>query len=177
MAAHDYHFREHWTIPAYTPAQVYRVLANASLLPQWWSGVYLEATPLAAYTAPVVGAKVQARARGYLPYTLTFELEALTLEPGRCVRARARGDFEGVWHATLIPTPEGTRVELDWHVRVHMRLIRWLSPLLRPLFAWNHRWTTPRGERGMIAYLDALHGRSLALDCAGSSATWELACP
>ena len=160
MAANDYTFLEHWYFPRYTPEQVYEVLSNATLLPQWWKGVYLEATPLARYSAPVVGAKVRARARGFLPYHLDFTLEALRLEQGRCVEVRARGDFEGIWRATLTEDGDGTRVELDWRVRVHKPLIRYLSVLLEPLFAWNHRWTTPRGEQGMLAYLDAKHGRA-----------------
>ena len=154
MAANDYHFQEQWFIAGFAPTHVYEVLANATLLPQWWSGVYLEAEPLGEYTEPVVGAKARAKARGCLPYTLDFTLEALRLEPGACVEVRARGDFDGIWRATLIREPGGTRVLLDWRVTVRKPLIRYLSWLLEPLFSWNHCWTTPRGERGMTDYLE-----------------------
>ena len=66
---------------------------------------------------------------------------------------------------------DSTRVELDWQVTVNMPLIRYLSPLLKPIFALNHLWTTPRGERGMLRYLRAKHHRipaatpELALAC------------
>lgn len=153
MPANRYRFQERWTIPGHGPQEVYEVLYNATLLPHWWSSVYLEAVPLANYARPVVGAKVRARARGFLPYTLRFVLEALTLEAGRRIEVRATGDFEGIWRAELIEDGDGTRVEIDWTVEVDKPLIRWLSPLLKPLFAWNHRWTTPRGERGLIAFL------------------------
>ncbi len=159
MPANSYHFSEQWNIPGYTPAQVYQVLSNACLVPLWWSDVYLEAVPLDDYQAPIVGAKVRAKARGFLPYTLDFVLEALTLEPGRRVVVEARGDFDGIWSAELIADEHGTRVEIDWRVTVNMPLIRYLSPLLKPLFAMNHNWTTPRGERGMIDYLSQLHSR------------------
>lgn len=159
MPANQYTFEEQWFIPGYSPAQVYEVLANATLLPQWWSGVYLAVELLGDYPAPMVGAMVRARARGFLPYTLDFTLKATRLERDRVVEVRARGDFDGIWRATLIREAGGTRVELDWRVYVNKPLIRLLSPLLRPLFAWNHCWTTPRGERGMLAYLDRLHGR------------------
>jgi hypothetical protein len=159
MPANTYHFREQWTIPGFTPEQVYEVLANASIVQDWWSGVYLEATPLAPYARPCVGGKVRAKARGFLPYKLDFILEALRLEPGELVEVRATGDFDGIWRAELVRDEDGTRVELDWQVTVNMPLIRYLSPLLRPLFALNHLWTTPRGERGMLRYLRAKHHR------------------
>ena len=154
MPANRYHFQEQWHIPGHRPDEVYRVLHNAMLLPNWWSGVYLEVVPQRAYPCPMVGAKARATARGFLPYTLTFELEARRLELDRLVEVRASGDFEGIWRAELHAEEGGTKVEIDWRVTVDKPLIRWLSPLLRPLFAWNHRWTTPRGQQGLRAYLE-----------------------
>ncbi len=171
MPANTYHFREQWSIPGFSPKQVYEVLANATIVQDWWTGVYLEAIPLAPYARPCVGAMVRAKARGFLPYTLDFTLEALRLEPGALVEVRARGDFEGIWRAELVRDGDSTRVELDWRVTVQMPLIRYLSPLLKPIFALNHLWTTPRGERGMLRYLRAMHHRlpvaapELALAC------------
>jgi len=40
-------------------------------------------------------------------------------------------------------------------VTVLRPILRLLAPLLRPAFAWNHRWTTPRGEKGLREYLAA----------------------
>ena len=166
MAINTYHFQEQWSIPGYSPRQVYEVLYNATLLPEWWSGVYLEAVPLARYPRPMVGAKVRAKARGFLPYTLSFELEALTLEHGARVEVKASGDFDGIWRAELRRDGDGTRVVIDWQVTVDKPLIRYLSWLLKPVFAWNHCWTTPRGERGLIDYLDRMRGR-VAVDAIG----------
>ena len=160
MPANHYHFVESWEFPGYTPDQVFEVMANATLLPEWWKGVYLEAELLEVSFDPVFNAKVRAKARGFLPYALEFELESRRLEPGRLVEAKATGDFDGIWRGTLIRTAQGTRVEIDWRVTVNMPLIRYLSPIFRPFFAWNHYWTTPRGERGMMAYLEQKYGRS-----------------
>ena len=95
----------------------------------------------------------------FLPYKLNFILETIALEPGRRVQVKTAGDFTGVWTATLSPQAGGTRVDIDWRVTVEKLLIRWLSPLLKLLFAWNHNWTTPRGEAGLRAYL-AAQGKS-----------------
>jgi len=46
---------------------------------------------------------------------------------------------------------------LTWQVLVERPILRFLSPLLRPTFAWNHRWTTPRGEAGLRRYLAERH--------------------
>ena len=174
MYANQYHFVEQWNIPGFSPRQVYEVLYNASILPQWWSGVYLEAVPMAAYERPIVGAKVRAKAKGFLPYTLNFVLEALALEPGTRVQVKASGDFDGVWTAVLIRDGAGTRVEIDWRVTVDKPLIRLLSPILKPLFAWNHCWTTPRGERGLINYLTAKHRRRLPVRVPSASCSGML---
>lgn len=153
MPANTYHFVEEWNFPAHSPATVYAILADAKLLPLWWRGIYLEAEPLGNYAEPTVGGRVRVKARGFLPYKLNFILEAIRLEKPRLLEIKATGDFNGVWRATLEPRGDGTLVTLDWKVIVEMPLIRILSPVLRPLFAWNHSWTTPRGEQGMRAYL------------------------
>jgi hypothetical protein len=50
-------------------------------------------------------------------------------------------------------------VDIEEQVIAEKPLIRALSPLLKPLFAWNHYWTTPRGEAGLRAYLAAPQDR------------------
>ena len=152
-----YRFIERWSIPGFSPLQVYEVLSDARLLPEWWKGVYLEATPEGEWTTPRVGGRARVKARGFLPYRLRMTLEATALEPGKVVEVRTRGDLEGVWRATLSEEGDGTRVEIDENVLAQKPLIRVFSALLRPLFAWNHYWTTPRGEAGLRAYLAKRH--------------------
>ena len=161
MPANNYHFVESWNFPGFTPDEVFEILANATLLPKWWKGVYLEADLLEVNFEPTFAAKVRAKARGFFPYVLEFELESLRLEPGQLVEVKTSGDFDGIWRGTLIDNGQGTTVEIDWNVTVNMPLIRYLSPIFKPFFAWNHNWTTPRGEQGMMDYLAQKHGRSL----------------
>jgi hypothetical protein len=77
------------------------------------------------------------------------------LVPERRVVVRTLGDFDGLWSAVLTQTETGVRVDLVWEVTVLRPILRLLAPLLRPAFAWNHRWTTPRGEQGLREYLAA----------------------
>ena len=70
---------------------------------------------------------------------------------------KTTGDFDGRWRAELSPLANGTRADLTWEVTVERPVLRLLAPLLRPAFAWNHRWTTPRGEAGLKAFLAQRH--------------------
>jgi hypothetical protein len=58
--------------------------------------------------------------------------------------SRLRGDFEGEGIRMLEPLGSGTRATLEWSPVVNTPLVRRLTPLLRPLFAWNHRWAMRR---------------------------------
>ena len=37
----------------------------------------------------------------------------------------------------------------DNHVTADKPILRLLSPLLAPVFAWNHRWAMAKGEAGL----------------------------
>jgi hypothetical protein len=160
MPSNVFRFDESWEIPDATVEEVYDVLARGELLPQWWKGVYLEAEKLTAGEEPKAGDRIRARARGFLPYELNFIVEAVELEPGRRVVVKTIGDFEGRWSAVLVSRDGGVHVDLVWEVTVQRPILRLLAPVLRPAFAWNHRWTTPRGEKGLREFLAAR--RSLA---------------
>jgi hypothetical protein len=115
------------------------VLSRGELLPQWWKRVYLEAEKLTPGDEPKAGDRVRARARGFLPYELNFIVEAVELEPERRVVVKTIGDFDGLWSVTLTQTETGVGVDLVWEVTVLRPMLRFLAPLLRPVFAWNHR--------------------------------------
>ena len=155
MPSNVFRFDESWDIPDATPQEVWDVLSDAELLPLWWGDAYKEVQPLDGKGKGVVGSRARARARGALPYELNFIIEAAELEPGRLVVVKTFGDFDGLWRAELSPSGSGTRVALIWQVTVERPILKILAPLLRPAFAWNHRWTTPRGEAGLRRYLAA----------------------
>lgn len=153
MASNVFRFDENWDIPEATPQEVWDVLSDAELLPLWWGDVYKEVVPLDSKGKGVVGSRARARARGALPYELNFNIEAVEMDPGKLVAVKTIGDFDGLWRAELSPSGSGTHVKLTWQVTVLRPILKFLAPLLRPAFAWNHRWTTPRGEAGLRRYL------------------------
>jgi hypothetical protein len=45
-----------------------------------------------------------------------------------------------------------THVRFDWRVNADRPLLRVLTPLLRPLFRWNHAWAIARAIEGVEPY-------------------------
>ena len=147
-----------FTVTGFPPEAVWDVIAYGKLLPEWWKGVYLKAEPLEAYHTPRLGAKLRGEARGFLPYHLRFLIESIELERPRVVMVRTTGELNGTWRAELRPENGGTRVLIDEQVLAEKPILKLLAPLLKPLFAANHRWTTPRGKAGLTAYLRSKQG-------------------
>ncbi|HLH48024.1 MAG TPA: SRPBCC family protein [Roseiarcus sp.] len=153
MPSNVFRFEESWELPETSVEEVYDVLSRGELLPLWWKGVYLEAERIVGRGEPKVGDQFRVKARGFLPYELNFVLESVALEPQRRIVVKTVGDFDGLWSATLSPRDRGVHVDIIWQVTVLRPILRLLAPLLRPAFAWNHHWTTPRGEKGLREYL------------------------
>ena len=148
-----YHFEDHWDIP-FPIDEVWTVLSRAREFPVWWKGVYLSTTPLDQTNEPAVGSRIDAVARGWLPYKLRFTIETTALEKPRLIAFKATGDFEtdeSRW--LLTPRAGGTHVVLDWNPVVEKPVVKLLSAFLKPLFRWNHHWTMVRGERQLIEFL------------------------
>ncbi len=150
MAA--YTFVDEWLVPA-AAEEVYALLSCPREYPRWWRDAFLEGEgdpPPAAR-----GKRARLLTRGRLPYRLRWELVCVEADAPRRLVSRIHGDFEGEGIWTLTPVEGGTRVVLDWRVDVRKPLVRHLTPLLRPLFAWNHRWAMRRGQERIVAELGA----------------------
>ena len=143
-------FVDEWHVPAPVEA-VYELLSCPREYPAWWGEVFLRAEGDAGPAAP--GKRARLETRGRLPYRLRWELVCVEAQaPSRLV-SQIHGDVvgDGIW--TLTPLDGGTLVILEWRVEVCKPLVRHLTPLLRPLFAWNHRWAMARGEERIVAAL------------------------
>ena len=62
----------------------------------------------------------------------------------------ASGDFDGSGEWTIHAVdPSLTEATYVWAITATKPLLKYLSPLLRPLFEWNHRWAMSRGEESL----------------------------
>lgn len=143
--ANDYHFLDRWLIPA--PIETaWHYIHNAEDYPRWWNSVYDRVTLLAPGDSNDVGKRYEILVHGALPYKLRMRLESTRVEKPYRLEVRAEGDLvgRGIWR--LRSVPGGTEATYDWKVRATHPLIQALSPILRPLFEYNHTWCMQHGE-------------------------------
>jgi uncharacterized protein YndB with AHSA1/START domain len=146
--ARDYVFVDEWDVDA-PQEEVFEALADARTYPQWWTPTYKE---VLADGPPEVGRTSRHRFGGNLPYTVRTESTIVRLERPREFEVEVVGDLRGrgVW--TLTPHDGNVHVRFDWRVFADRPLLRYLTPLLRPLFRWNHAVAIKAAMRGLEPY-------------------------
>jgi uncharacterized protein YndB with AHSA1/START domain len=148
MAANSYTFLDQWFIP-HPIERVWEAIVHAEAYPTWWGEVYRRITPLNERQADQVGARAEVLAHGWLPYQLHFVSEITRVEPPYRLGLSTQGDLTGVCLWTLQSTVKGTAVSFAWNAQADKPLLRFFSPVLKPLFAWNHRWCMVKGEAAL----------------------------
>jgi hypothetical protein len=114
----------------------------------------LSATPLAPAGPAGIGARIRLHTRGWLPYTLHWDLEVVKSDYPRGFAIAATGDFEGTGVWTLEQRGAHVDVTFDWRIDARKPLLRTWSIMLKPLFAANHRWAMRQGEISLRRELD-----------------------
>jgi hypothetical protein len=148
----DYHFVTRWRMGG-TCGEVADVLGDPQALARWWPAVYLDARELDPPGPGGIGRRVALRTKGWLPYTLRWELVVVESRYPHGFTIEAGGDFvgRGVW--TFVQDGPLVDITYDWHVRPEKPLIRRLSFALRRLFEANHRWAMRQGEESLVLEL------------------------
>lgn len=148
MASSEYQFVTRWQVVG-TVDEVSEILENPEDLPRWWPSVYLEAVTVAPPREDGLGRVVRLHTKGWLPYTLTWQLEVVESRRPHGFTIEATGDFvgRGVW--TFVQEGAWVDVTFDWRLQVDKMGVKQLSPLLKPIFAANHRWAMRRGEESL----------------------------
>lgn len=153
MGEAEYRFLTHWRLRG-TCAEVADVLEAAEHLPRWWGTVYREARIIRQPYGPHgLGQVVSVRSRGLLPYRLHWQFTVLEERYPYGSTIEARGDFTGTGVWRFVQDGECVNVSFEWRVCVEKPLVRMLSPLLRPLFEYNHRWAMAKGAESLAAEL------------------------
>ncbi|HEX5501573.1 MAG TPA: SRPBCC family protein [Thermomicrobiales bacterium] len=152
MASNDYHFITHWRV-AGTVKEVYDIIGDAADLPRWWPSVYLAVGVLdPGDPATGLGKVVDLYTKGWLPYTLRWQFRVTEVsETGYSLEAWGDFDGRGVW--TFAQDGPWVDMTYDWAIRADKPLLRYLSFLLKPIFAANHRWAMARGEESLALEL------------------------
>jgi mannose-6-phosphate isomerase-like protein (cupin superfamily) len=151
-AVAEYRFLDKWFIP-HPIEVVFDALLHGEDYPRWWGEAWKRVTPLGEIATATVGAKTEVIAGGFLPYTITLELEVERIERPHLLAVVSRGDLEGTGVWRLHEFEGGTAVSYDWRVRAGKPLIRRFSPIVKPLFRANHTWVMRRGEVALQRWL------------------------
>jgi mannose-6-phosphate isomerase-like protein (cupin superfamily) len=159
----EYLFVDEWNVAAPREA-TFNAIADARTYPEWWRPVYIDVD---AEGPPAVGRVSSQHFKGRLPYELRTRSKIVELAPPAVVAAEVEGDLRGYGRWTLTPIPSGTHVRFDWHVYADRRLLRVLTPVLRPAFRWNHNWAIARAVDGLEPYA---RRTSAAAEHSGSAA-------
>jgi mannose-6-phosphate isomerase-like protein (cupin superfamily)/uncharacterized protein YndB with AHSA1/START domain len=147
----EYAFVDEWDVAAPASA-VFEALADARTYPDWWRPVYLE---VEADGPPALGTVSQQHFKGRLPYHLRTRSQITRLELDHLVEAEVDGDLagHGVW--TVTATDTGSHIRFEWTVHADRRLLRLLTPFMRPALRANHSWAIARAIDGLEPYLAA----------------------
>lgn len=140
----DYHFITTWHVEG-TTGEVADVIRDPLDLVRWWPAVYLTAQELAPPDDRGLHQRVRLRTKGWLPYTLDWDLEVVESRYPEHFALTATGDFagRGVW--TIVQDGPLVAATYDWRIRAEKPLLQRLGPLMRPLLEANHRWAMAQG--------------------------------
>jgi hypothetical protein len=144
MSSNEYQFLTEWRVTGEAET-VFEILREGSQFPRWWPDVYLDAKSMPSGRPDRIGDRVELLTRGRLPYRLRWTAEVARLQPFESIEITAHGDFvgRGIWN--LKPDGKELVVTFDWRIRADKPLLKVFSPLLKPLFSWNHRWAMATG--------------------------------
>ncbi|MDA0164918.1 SRPBCC family protein [Solirubrobacter ginsenosidimutans] len=141
----EYTFVDEWDVAA-PPEDVFDALADGTTYPQWWKGVYISATEDGEYT--------HQHFKGRLPYHLHTRTRTIHSERPHRLQGETDGDLRGTGIWTLSENADGgTHVRFDWQVHADRRLLKLLTPFLRPVLRWNHTWAIARAMDGLEPYV------------------------
>jgi hypothetical protein len=148
MPANEYKFLTEWQVEA-PQDLLYDILKESPEYPRWWPDVYLGADYQPSGDPNGVGDRVTFLTKGWLPYRLRWTAEVVRRERPRTIEIKAEGDFDGrgIWR--LEPEGTGTHITFDWQLRADKPLLKWLSPIFKPIFKWNHGWAMARGYESL----------------------------
>jgi len=149
----DYSFRTTWVLEA-PRERVFELIWDSERWPEWWRGV-LSVEKLEDGDAEGVGSLGRYRWRSRLPYTLEFLTRITRVERPWLLEGRASGELDGLGLWRLFEHDGRCAAVYDWRVSTTRLWMNALSPLARPLFAWNHDVVMAWGERGLARRLGA----------------------
>ena len=147
-SSHEFHIVTEWRLQAGI-AEVAAILTDPDRFTDWWRQVYLDVSVVDRGDENGIGSRVVVHSKGWLPYHLNWVGTMTAADLPHSWQISATGDLTGRGEWRLRQQGDSVTAIYDWRVIADRPLFRVLSPLLRPVFAWNHRWAMARGLEGL----------------------------
>jgi hypothetical protein len=143
-----FHFVSQWRVLG-TAAEVAAVLGDVREFARWWPSVYLDVDELEPGGEGGVGKRLRLRTKGWLPYTLHWDLRITESRHPEGFVIESEGDLSGRGEWTFEQAGAWTLATFAWDVRAEKPLLRTLAPLFVSALEANHRWAMRMGERSL----------------------------
>ena len=144
----DYHFITEGQVEA-TCGEVADIIGDPTSLVRWWPAVYLQAEQLEPPQPSGTGRRMRVWTKGWLPYTLRWEFIVTQSRYPFGFTIEATGDFVGRGEWTFVQQGPIVRITYDWSIVAEKPLLKFFTPVLRPVFEANHRWAMAQGEASL----------------------------
>jgi carbon monoxide dehydrogenase subunit G len=134
--------------------KVWEMINHPEQWPQWWQNCK-NVEKLREGDATGVGAVQRFSMQTQLPYTLRFEVVSTLSEPPKVLAGDVQGQLQGTVRWELSESGDITTIRYFWDVEPTRAWMRAVSPLMRPIFAWNHRSMMRNAARGLSKMIGA----------------------
>jgi uncharacterized protein YndB with AHSA1/START domain len=149
----DYKFLTTWVLAA-PRERVWDAIYESERWPEWWRGV-LESEKLEEGDSSGVGQLGRYVWKSKLPYKLEFLMRTTKVERPHLLEGDADGELAGTGRWRLYEQDGTTAVLYEWNVHATRAWMNLLTPIARPVFAWNHDYVMRNGGEGLAKLLDA----------------------
>ncbi len=148
-----YRFKTAYTLD-FTPSRIWDELIDVESWPNHWK--YFHRVEISGDDKTVrAGTRVECTVKALTFYTINFDAQILSCDPGSRLEVLSSGDLEGKGVWTLTETARGTESEFLWEVEPRSGLITFIEkiPFGRKLLEFNHSVMMEHGYRSFIRRL------------------------
>lgn len=145
-----YNFHDEWEVKAPFD-KAWEAISDSAHWQRWWPG--LKSAVVIQQSPGIIGSCVELTWRSKTGYRLKHSVAITEITPGKSIEFTSDGDLKG--YGTWKFKKQGlvTGMFIDWHVETSKNWMNILSPILRPVFNYNHAALMKSGERGLNQYL------------------------
>jgi hypothetical protein len=128
---------------------VFDIISDSENLPKWWPAVYLDLKVIQKGDNDGKNKILSVYTKGWLPYTLQWEITSINVSPQKCIEIKANGDLQGNGMWIFLPSSQGTTIIYNWSVNANKPFLKYMSFILKPIFAANHNWAMKQGLKSL----------------------------